>query len=66
MERKPMTKIINEIVEKQQQLVEMNERLARYARNADNDGTRIRAEIISDMRKALDDIEKLNEEVINY
>ena len=66
MTRKPMTQIINEIVEKQAQLAEINERLARYARNADNDGVNIRNEIINDMRKALDELETLNEEVKNY
>ena len=51
---------------KQQELTHLNEQMALYNRNADNDGAKIRLEYIAKIREVIDDIEELTAEIKNY
>lgn len=63
---KTISEYMNQIRENQAKLVELNDRMAQYNGNADNDGANIRIEIINEMRKTLNEIEEASNAIKNY
>lgn len=63
MERRKINQIMNDIDEKQKQMNEIGIEVAKVTRNADSHGYHIRCDFIDQMRKLLDELDDLNEEL---